>query len=800
MEIGCARRITKPGGGRSDASRLYLITQAVNNRTPLARNGLCGDLAHTLPRVTAALTASFARPRPPTQTDRDAGLSAAPAPERTTSAAQDHVQVAAITRRLRLGLSMTGAVFCALTTFGGVRFERWRRDSRYSTVTEFMTADASDSPSAIQLLSALVHNGIGLFAEQLPPVQGTAAQALTQRPIVKTLRDNPRLNWPALCDSVISNILSHNDPLASVIGDFRCSPLELFLLGLVGTAEQSTTLSLAIQELQHPQRHHHPTIQLCLEIGRTLCDQTALTVPRLLQSRLFTSQLLQIEGNEPLAQRRVRIDPFLWSALSGEPALGPGCQTLRPENNHVLSEANLTELPELIEQLLSNPRQLVVIKGLPGSGRHHVASTLANAMGRKAVATDYARWLQNPSIGFTCRFGDAVPTIVLPTTHSGAISLEIPEQLNSPLLVIASLHHTVLSPGAVHFTLSADTTEQRHELWRQLIDNRLIAKKMGSSSVLSNKMIRRVSELANDFARHRGEQIQNQDVLRARLRLIKPYMPPVARHVAPLASADDFVVADDQKTACRFVEELCLRRGNITRGLGSLTGIEDRSGIKVALVGPSGSGKSTFARRLSAQLISPLFAVHNPEAVSSELLTQIFEQAAVHDAILLIRNAPSSLVLQGHESEGLTVWNDWMEHIREYDGICLVSINNSQWQRHDQCRLTLFDMVMSFDIPDVEARDRIWQMHLGSRAPKKSFCRHLAEEYAILPGAIRNTCKLAGGYTDKKRISEQDILQALSLELQRRQPWHPGAAMASESPTSVTEASNAFVQHDSGRH
>ena len=222
--------------------------------------------------------------------------------------------------------------------------------------------------SAAQLLSALVHNGLGLYASQIPSTDSPALSALKQRPVITTLHENPKLNWPQLCESVISNIMVQDSPMAQLIGDLKLSASDLFLVGLVGGTDQSTTLALAIRELQQPMQSHYPTVQLCVEVCRTLFNEYELSIPKLLHNRLFTTDILMLDGKHSLAEHHVRIDPFLWSTLSGSRSFGPGCSILKPTTQNVLSDENMSEIPPLVNAIEANKQQIIHIEGLPGSG------------------------------------------------------------------------------------------------------------------------------------------------------------------------------------------------------------------------------------------------------------------------------------------------------------------------------------------------------------------------------------------------------------------------------------------------
>ncbi len=126
---------------------------------------------------------------------------------------------------------------------------------------------------------------------------------------------------------------------------------------------------------------------------------------------------------------------------------------------------------------------------------------------------------------------------------------------------------------------------------------------------------------------------------------------------------------------------------------------------------------------------------------SEKNLGRLLDEAAALDVILLIDEADA---LFGRRSEGKEtgeryanmLTNFLLTRIEQHPGIVVLTSNNRG--RIDSAFTRRFDVIIDFPPPGANERLRLWESHLGGRAPDAALCRQLAS-YCTLPGGyIRN--------------------------------------------------------------
>ncbi|WP_341644927.1 ATP-binding protein [Thauera sp. SDU_THAU2] len=160
---------------------------------------------------------------------------------------------------------------------------------------------------------------------------------------------------------------------------------------------------------------------------------------------------------------------------------------------------------------------------------------------------------------------------------------------------------------------------------------------------------------------------------------------------------------------------------------------------------------------------------------SEKNLGRLLDEAAALDVILLIDEADALFGRRGEGKEtgeryANMLTNFLLTRIEQHPGIVILTSNNRG--RIDAAFTRRFDAIIEFPPPGAAERLRIWQAHLGRRAPDAALCRQLAS-YCTLPGGyIRNAVLQAAALDpadggDPAPIAAERLVAALIEEYRK---------------------------------
>ena len=173
-------------------------------------------------------------------------------------------------------------------------------------------------------------------------------------------------------------------------------------------------------------------------------------------------------------------------------------------------------------------------------------------------------------------------------------------------------------------------------------------------------------------------------------------------------------------------------------------------GIIALFDGPPGTGKTLCAEIIAGEFDRPIYRVNIPEVVSKWVgetekhIRQIFQQARISHAMLLFDEADS--LFSSRVSEGKSATDRYanmevnllLQEIERFPGVCILTTNF--YGALDRALIRRVQFRVTFEEPDVEQRQRIWEVLLPPEAPvdKGVSFRQVAERYDLTGGMIKN--------------------------------------------------------------
>ncbi len=178
---------------------------------------------------------------------------------------------------------------------------------------------------------------------------------------------------------------------------------------------------------------------------------------------------------------------------------------------------------------------------------------------------------------------------------------------------------------------------------------------------------------------------------------------------------------------------------------------ESGLGLAFNFAGPPGTGKTICAEAIAFELGKRLLVVRYAEmeslwaGESGKNVAAVFRTARETDAVLFFDEADAiasrrfQSVTQGYQREANAVVNVLLKELEEFDGVVIFATNLAS--NFDPAFERRIRTHILFDMPDEEARAKIWQVQLHARktplAPDVDF-NDLARKYVVAGGDIKN--------------------------------------------------------------
>jgi SpoVK/Ycf46/Vps4 family AAA+-type ATPase len=178
----------------------------------------------------------------------------------------------------------------------------------------------------------------------------------------------------------------------------------------------------------------------------------------------------------------------------------------------------------------------------------------------------------------------------------------------------------------------------------------------------------------------------------------------------------------------------------------SLNGMANRA-IILNFYGQAGTGKSMTAEAIAGKLGKNVYQVNYSELESKYVgetpknIKKVFAKAREEDAVLIFDEADSFLSkrltnITQSADYGVNITRSVMlMELERFDGIVVFTTN--LFQNYDNAFKRRILASVEFTLPDAEAREQIWRLHLGIKLPlaKDITTKVLADKYDDVSGA-----------------------------------------------------------------
>ncbi len=634
--------------------------------------------------------------------------------------------------------------------------------------------DAVAPADAAALSRAFVAAGIAQFAAthlaQPGPVFAHLLAEAEPLPALLGLPDDA--DWPACCAALATRAPALDGALGRLLQDLELQLPEWFALALAGETEASHLLNLALAELQTPGQTR-PTLHLV----QALADALFGAVLRPLawpNHRLVRAGVLALQPGaaalSPLPASQLAMPPALWALLGGDRSAWPDTRPLPPARA-ALPQALLQRLDALAALVRSGRVRHLVLRGAAASTRA-AAAAFAERLQRPGLVTTLPAWRQNPALAAACRYAGWLAVLELELGPGDRERLG-EQPLAAPTLLLCGSAGSVEAPALAELELPPLSAAERRAAWRAVLPEAgdeavaVLARDALLDGPAIEELGQRVAVLAASSGAPLAGALREARALHGSERL-RQLAEPVWREVG----ADALVLPAGVARQFDALLARCRAREGLAGGLGASLQ-EPGTGVRALFCGDSGAGKTLAAHRLASALGAPLFrvdlsAVMNKYIGESEKnLGRLLDEAAALDALLLLDEADSLFGRRGEardsgERYANMLTNFLLTRIERHPGIVLLTSNARG--RIDAAFTRRFDAVLEFPPPGTAERLRLWQSHLGARAPAGPWVEVVAAYCDFGGGHIRNAVLHAAALDGGAAAADDDAARALSAE------------------------------------
>ena len=326
--------------------------------------------------------------------------------------------------------------------------------------------------------------------------------------------------------------------------------------------------------------------------------------------------------------------------------------------------------------------------------------------------------------------------------------------------------------------------QERLQLWKRELDVASPIDGRLATSInhhhLQPDQIVRATETARTRAEYEGRQMALDDLRLGVMAQNASGLTRMARHVEPSVSWKDLVLSDQTLHQLRELETRVRHRDVVLNDWGLKGSAAKGMAVTSLFAGPSGTGKTISAEALAAALGVDLYTIDLSAIVDKYIgeteknLNRVFEEAEGLNAVLFFDEAEALFgkrteVRDSHDRYANIEIAYLLQRMEGFDGIAILATNLRS--NLDEAFTRRLDSAIDFEMPDADQRLRLWEKHLGTRAPRSAdldlnFC---AVKFDLAGGDIRNIV-LTAAYAAAREgsaISMHHLITATGREFRK---------------------------------
>jgi hypothetical protein len=330
---------------------------------------------------------------------------------------------------------------------------------------------------------------------------------------------------------------------------------------------------------------------------------------------------------------------------------------------------------------------------------------------------------------------------------------------NKSLLIIATSERHLFSEHLpLTFDVEKPVADEQRALWQAVLGNhaqdlhsdidKLSSHFRFSSHTIATLWTATQARLALHDAAPSSEPQTMSDILWKVCRIqARTGLDDLAQRIEPVATWDDLVIADDQRSILRDIAVHVRQRSQVYDAWGFRGTGERGLGISALFAGTSGVGKTMAAEVLANDLRLDLYRVDLSAVVSKYIgeteknLRRVFDTAEESGAILLFDEADAlfgkrSEVKDSHDRYANIEVSYLLQRMEMYQGLAILTTNMKSALDHAFLRRIRF--VVQFPFPDVLQRAAIWRKVFPAATPTQDLDVKKLAQLNAAGGNIRN--------------------------------------------------------------
>jgi ATP-dependent 26S proteasome regulatory subunit len=460
----------------------------------------------------------------------------------------------------------------------------------------------------------------------------------------------------------------------------------------------------------------------------------------------------------------------------------------------------------------AKPPSVVVLHGLPGSGRTKVARAVCTSRGIGALRFDVEHALRGALSWDTLLYlayreallnNDALyvdGVDHLPEDRPAHLILDLARIADTmPTLSFLAVEPAGESVNSarlaryLRFDFPVPHYDLRRAIWLAYlpaipgpIARDTAAEELAAAFQLNEGQIVEAIAAAGALARRRSfaqPEPTLHDLYEACRRQAGRRLLGFARRIEPTRglSLEDVILTEANKQQLReLLDRVRLRSREDQQ---SLVGpaLARSKGLLALFAGPSGTGKTLAAEVIANQQGLDLYKIDVSTVVSKWLgeteknLGRVFADAEGSDALLFFDECDAIFGQRGEISEARDRWanlqtNYLLQRVEEYSGVVILATNLRQ--NIDDAFLRRIQVIVEFPAPDAPLRFAIWQRSISpsGNGLTETEMRDVATRFSLSGGSIRNVA-IEAAYralaNNRTKITLRDVIDSIAREYQK---------------------------------